>query len=152
LILVIAFSCSFRSGEGEWGRLQRDFSAWKLCYNNNNNTNVTSTKARFEAAPKDGKLRRFKEFFDGAASWSRVERIIARVEVGAEGSDTRFRTVAEAVKFANGVKLDRSASDFTPYLLSAKEVPLHDLRRRAAFMLRDALRSRLDRCQTHGTG
>jgi len=32
-----------------------------------------STKARFEAAPKDGKLRRFKEFFDGAASWSRVE-------------------------------------------------------------------------------
>ena len=49
-----------------------------------------STKARFEAAPKDGKLRRFKEFFDGAASWSRVERIIARVEVGDEGADTRF--------------------------------------------------------------
>ena len=48
-----------------------------------------STKARFEIAPKDGKLRRFKEFFDGAASWSRVERIIARVEVGAEGPDTR---------------------------------------------------------------
>ena len=42
-----------------------------------------STKARFEAAPKNGKLRRFKEFFDGAKSWSRVERIIARVEVGA---------------------------------------------------------------------
>jgi len=33
-----------------------------------------STKARFEAAPKDGKLRRFKEFYDGAKSWSRVER------------------------------------------------------------------------------
>ena len=50
-----------------------------------------STKARFEAAPyKEDKLRRFKEFFDGAASWSRVERIIARVEVGAEGPDTRF--------------------------------------------------------------
>ena len=49
-----------------------------------------SAKARFEAAPKDGKLRRFKQFFDGAASWSRVERIIARVEVGAEGPDTRF--------------------------------------------------------------
>ncbi len=49
-----------------------------------------STKARFEAAPGDGKLRRFKEFFDGAQSWSRVERIIARVEVGAEGPDTRF--------------------------------------------------------------
>ena len=38
-----------------------------------------------------------------------------------------FGTMAEAVKFANGVKLDRSASDFTPYLLSAKEVALHDL-------------------------
>ena len=49
-----------------------------------------STKARFDAAPKDGKVRRFKEFFDGAASWSRVERIIARVEVGADGPDTRF--------------------------------------------------------------
>jgi DDE family transposase len=49
-----------------------------------------STKARFEAAPKQGKARRFKEFFDGAASWSRVERIVARVEAGAEGSDTRF--------------------------------------------------------------
>ncbi len=49
-----------------------------------------NTKARFEAAPKDGKLRRFKEFLDGAQSWSRVERIIARVEVGAEGPDTRF--------------------------------------------------------------
>jgi hypothetical protein len=40
-------------------------------------------KARFEAAPKEGKARRFKEFFDGAASWSRVERIIARIEAGA---------------------------------------------------------------------
>ena len=49
-----------------------------------------STKARFEAASGDGKLRRFKEFFDGAQSWSRVERIIARVEVGEEGPDTRF--------------------------------------------------------------
>ena len=49
-----------------------------------------STKVRFEAAPKAGKVRRFKEFYDGAASWSRVERIIARVEVGAQGPDTRF--------------------------------------------------------------
>ena len=32
----------------------------------------------------------FMEFFDGAQSWSRVERIIARVEAGAEGPDTRF--------------------------------------------------------------
>jgi Transposase DDE domain group 1 len=49
-----------------------------------------SVKARYEAAPKDGKARRYKEFYDGAASWSRVERIIARVEAGAEGPDTRF--------------------------------------------------------------
>ena len=49
-----------------------------------------ATKARFDTAPKDGKVRRFKEFFDGAASWSRVERIIARVEAGADGTDTRF--------------------------------------------------------------
>ena len=47
-------------------------------------------KARYEAAPKDGKARRYKEFYDGAASWSRVERVIARVEAGAEGPDTRF--------------------------------------------------------------
>ena len=47
-------------------------------------------KARYEAAPKDGKMRRFKEFYDGAQSWSRVERVIARVEAGAEGPDTRF--------------------------------------------------------------
>jgi hypothetical protein len=49
-----------------------------------------STKARFEAGPKGGKARRFKEFLHGAKSWSRVERIVARVEVGAEGPDTRF--------------------------------------------------------------
>jgi hypothetical protein len=58
-----------------------------------------STKMRFEAAPKDGKLRRFKKFFDGAKSWSRVERIIARVEVGAEGPDTRF--IATNLKLRN---------------------------------------------------
>jgi Transposase DDE domain group 1 len=49
-----------------------------------------STKARFEAASHDSKLRRFKELFDGAQSWSRVERIIARVEVSEDGADTRF--------------------------------------------------------------
>ena len=37
-------------------------------------------KAQDAAAPKKGKARRFKEFYDGAKSWSRVERIIARVE------------------------------------------------------------------------
>lgn len=50
----------------------------------------TSTKARFAAAPEAGKARRYKEFYDGAASWSRVERIVARVEAGAQGTDTRF--------------------------------------------------------------
>jgi len=49
-----------------------------------------ATTARYEAAPKDGKIRCFKEFYDGAQSWSRVERIIARVEAGADGPDTRF--------------------------------------------------------------
>jgi hypothetical protein len=49
-----------------------------------------SAKARFQAAPKEGKARRFKAFYDGAASWSRVERIVARVEAGAQGPDTRF--------------------------------------------------------------
>ena len=50
----------------------------------------TSTQSRFKAGTKTAKLRRFKEFFDGAASWSRVERIIARVEAGEDGTDTRF--------------------------------------------------------------
>ena len=49
-----------------------------------------ATKTLYEAAPKDGKARRFKEFYDGATSWSRVEHVIARVEVGAQGPDTRF--------------------------------------------------------------
>ena len=47
-------------------------------------------KASYEAAPNQGKARGFKVFYDGAASWSRVERVIARVEAGAEGPDTRF--------------------------------------------------------------
>ena len=42
------------------------------------------------AVPDRGKLRRFTQFYDAAQSWPRVERIIARVEVGPEGSDTRF--------------------------------------------------------------
>jgi uncharacterized protein len=37
-----------------------------------------STQARFDAAP------------DGAASWSRLERTVARVEAGADGTDSRF--------------------------------------------------------------
>ena len=48
-----------------------------------------STLARANAVG-GGKLRRFKEFYDGARSWDRVERIIARVEAGPRGTDTRF--------------------------------------------------------------
>jgi hypothetical protein len=49
-----------------------------------------STAARQAAAPGADKVRRYKEFHDGAASWSRVERIIARVEASVQGTDTRF--------------------------------------------------------------
>jgi Transposase DDE domain group 1 len=49
-----------------------------------------STAARFGAAPHRGKVRRFKEFYDGAGTWSRVRRIVARVEAGPQGGDTRF--------------------------------------------------------------
>ena len=49
-----------------------------------------STAARRMAMPGTDKLRRYKEFWDGAGSWSRVERIIARVEASAQGTDTRF--------------------------------------------------------------
>jgi hypothetical protein len=49
-----------------------------------------STAERFKAAPSRGKVRRFMQFYDAAQSWRRVERIIARVEVGPEGTDTRF--------------------------------------------------------------
>jgi Transposase DDE domain group 1 len=49
-----------------------------------------STLARFKADPTGEKVRRFKEFYDAAGSWSRVRRIVARVEAGSEGSDTRF--------------------------------------------------------------
>ncbi|TDH60759.1 IS1380 family transposase [Dankookia rubra] len=49
-----------------------------------------STAARHAAAPGSNKLRRYKEFLEGAGSWSRVERVIARVEAGPQGTDTRF--------------------------------------------------------------
>ena len=48
-----------------------------------------STTAR-AAAAEGGTIRRFKEFHDAAASWSRVERIVARVEAGPRGCDTRL--------------------------------------------------------------
>jgi len=49
-----------------------------------------TTAERFTAAPERGKVRRFAQFHDAARSWSRVERVIARVEAGAAGIDTRF--------------------------------------------------------------
>ena len=49
-----------------------------------------STAARAAAIAGGTKLRRFREFYDGAASWDRVERIVARVEAGPQGTDTRF--------------------------------------------------------------
>ena len=49
-----------------------------------------STAARFKAAPTAGEVRRFEEFFDAAKTWSRVRRIVARVEAGSDGTDTRF--------------------------------------------------------------
>jgi len=49
-----------------------------------------STAERFKLAPTHGKLRRFIQFYDAAGSWSRVERMIARVEAGPAGTDTRF--------------------------------------------------------------
>jgi hypothetical protein len=48
-----------------------------------------STTARATQAGGE-KVRRFKDFYDGAASWDRVERIIARIEAGPQGVDTRF--------------------------------------------------------------
>ena len=49
-----------------------------------------STAERFRAAPVRAKVRRFAQFYDAAGSWSRTERIIAGVEAGPEGTDTRF--------------------------------------------------------------
>jgi hypothetical protein len=55
-----------------------------------------STAKRFAAPGNAEKCRRFKEFYDGAGSWDRVERIIARVEAGPDGVDTRFITTSLA--------------------------------------------------------
>jgi Transposase DDE domain group 1 len=49
-----------------------------------------STAGRFKATPAAGKVRRFKEFYDAAGSWSRVRRIVARVEASSDGADSRF--------------------------------------------------------------
>ena len=52
--------------------------------------NVEASTAERFAAGDGGKVRRSKEFYDAAASWNRARRIIARVEVGPQGADTRF--------------------------------------------------------------
>jgi hypothetical protein len=44
-----------------------------------------NTAARF-GRMKGERLRRFGEFYNGAASWDCVERIIARVEAGPAGT------------------------------------------------------------------
>ena len=49
-----------------------------------------NTKVHLEATPKNSKARRFSWFFGRAASWRRVERIIACIDVSAYGTDTRF--------------------------------------------------------------
>jgi hypothetical protein len=52
------------------------------------------TEARYAArratAPAGFKLRRYKDFQGGAKSWNCTRRIIARVEVGPDGVDTRY--------------------------------------------------------------
>jgi len=71
-----------------------------------------STHARFEASTKTDKIRRFKDFYHAADSWTRAERVVARVEVGPQGADTRFvvtslaggraKTIYEEVYCARG--------------------------------------------------
>src|SRR5947209_13601419 len=83
-----------------------------------------STRARFEAAPRQGKLRRFKEFYDGAQSWSRVERIIARVEVGLEGPDTRFVVTNLARRNARALYEDVYCRRVRPKTISNPSRPI----------------------------
>jgi hypothetical protein len=49
-----------------------------------------STATRLAARPGTDKLCCLKEFHDGTGSWSRLDRIIARVGAGPQGTDTRF--------------------------------------------------------------
>jgi len=51
---------------------------------------LEASTARRAEAGAGIKVRRYKEFYDGAASWRRVRRIVARVEAGERGTDTRF--------------------------------------------------------------
>ena len=47
-------------------------------------------KAANPTLSSETKIRRFTEFYDGAERWSRVRRIIARIEAGDQGVDVRF--------------------------------------------------------------
>jgi predicted lipoprotein len=49
-----------------------------------------STATRLAAESGTDKQRCFREFHDGTGSWSRLERIIALVGAGPQGTDTRF--------------------------------------------------------------
>jgi hypothetical protein len=49
-----------------------------------------AAKAANPALPPETKIRRFTDFYDGAESWSRVRRIVVRVEAGDQGVDVRF--------------------------------------------------------------
>jgi hypothetical protein len=51
---------------------------------------LENSMASHPATTGGQKWRRFKTFYDGAATWDRVERIVARVEAGPQGVDTRF--------------------------------------------------------------
>jgi hypothetical protein len=58
-----------------------------------------STLERYAAAQAANpalppEIRRFTEFYDGAESWSRVRRIVVRVEAGDQGVDVRFIVIA----------------------------------------------------------
>jgi hypothetical protein len=78
----------------DWCRANRVDWLFGLAPNATLSRHVTalekSTAERFKGAPTRGKVRRFTQFYDAAESWSRVERIIARVEAGSNGTDTRF--------------------------------------------------------------
>jgi hypothetical protein len=53
-------------------------------------TRYAAVKAANPTLPPETKIRRFTEFYDGAGSWSRVRRIVVRVEAGDQGVDVRF--------------------------------------------------------------
>jgi hypothetical protein len=68
---------------------------------------LEASTARRHASTLGGeKLRRYKEFHDGAASWTRAERIVARVEAGPQGTGTRFVVTNLAAGTARGIYED----------------------------------------------